>query len=178
MRRTLPHRYYRHCPRPPPRASGPSVSDEVLDVVRAKIFRPGTHPNRAMREVWSERRGWFFPTKEELFRQQCVVSDSLKRSNRAMTLELERALDALRRRDEHVDVLDESHLHAGHAGAAGGGGHFRALVVSDRFEGQSRVARQRLVYAALAEEMGAEIHALAMQTLTPAEWKAQGSRFR
>ena len=90
------------------RASGPSVSDEVLDVVRAKIFRPGTHPNRAMREVWSERRGWFFPTKEELFRQQCVVSDSLKRSNRAMTLELERALDALRRRDEHVDVLERS----------------------------------------------------------------------
>jgi hypothetical protein len=90
------------------RASGTSVSDEVLDVVRAKIFRPGTHPNRAMREVWSERRGWFFPTKEELFRQQCVVSDSLKRSNRAMTLELERALDALRRRDEHVDVLERS----------------------------------------------------------------------
>ena len=75
---------------------------------------------------------------------------------------------------QHVEVIDESHLHAGHAGAAGGGGHFRALVVSQSFEGRSRVARQRLVYAALAAEMGSEIHALAMQTLTPAEWKARG----
>jgi BolA protein len=80
---------------------------------------------------------------------------------------LREALSAL-----HVDVIDESHLHAGHAGAAGGAGHFRALVVSERFEGEGRVARQRLVYAALAAEMGSEIHALAMQTLTPAEWNA------
>ena len=80
---------------------------------------------------------------------------------------LREALSAL-----HVEVVDESHLHAGHAGAAGGAGHFRALVVSERFEGESRVARQRLVYAALANEMGPEIHALAMQTLTPSEWNA------
>ena len=46
----------------------------------------------------------------------------------------------------HVDVADESHLHAGHAGAASGGGHFRATIVSERFAGLSRVARQRLVY--------------------------------
>ena len=70
-----------------------------------------------------------------------------------------------------VEVVDESHLHAGHAGAASGGGHFRATVVSPRFEGLSRVARQRLVYAALGELMQREIHALAMTTLTPAEWK-------
>jgi len=72
----------------------------------------------------------------------------------------------------HVEVADESHLHAGHAGAASGGGHFRATIVSPRFEGLSRVARQRLVYAALGELMQREIHALAMTTLTPAEWKA------
>ena len=72
----------------------------------------------------------------------------------------------------HVDVVDESHRHAGHAGAASGGGHFRAIVVSARFEGLSRVARQRLVYEALAAEMRAEIHALALRTLTPAEWDA------
>jgi BolA protein len=71
----------------------------------------------------------------------------------------------------HVEVVDESHLHAGHAGAASGGGHFRATLVSPRFEGLSRVARQRLVYAALGELMQREIHALAMTTLTPAEWK-------
>ena len=72
----------------------------------------------------------------------------------------------------HVEVIDESHLHAGHAGAASGGGHFRALIVSPRFEGENSLARQRLVYAALAEEMRGEIHALSMRTLTPGEWSA------
>ena len=71
----------------------------------------------------------------------------------------------------HVAVTDESHLHAGHAGAAGGAGHFRALVVSRIFEGKSPIERQRLVYGALGEMMGPEIHALAMQTLTPDQWQ-------
>ncbi len=78
---------------------------------------------------------------------------------------LRERLDAL-----HVLVVDESHLHAGHAGASSGGGHFRAVVVSPLFEGKGPVERQRLVYSALAEEMGSEIHALSMRTLTPAEW--------
>jgi len=77
---------------------------------------------------------------------------------------------------ELVEVVDESHLHAGHAGARGGAGYFRALVVSERFEGRSALERQRLVYAALAAEMGGEIHALSMQTRTPAEWRAEGAR--
>ena len=72
----------------------------------------------------------------------------------------------------HVDVEDESHLHAGHAGAASGGGHFRATIVSERFAGLSRVERQRLVYAALAAEMKSEIHALSLRTFTPEEWKS------
>jgi BolA protein len=70
----------------------------------------------------------------------------------------------------HVEVQDESHRHAGHAGAAGGAGHFRVLVVSPRFAGLSRLAAQRLVYDAVAEMMGPEIHALAMTTLTPERW--------
>jgi BolA protein len=74
----------------------------------------------------------------------------------------------------HVELVDESHLHAGHAGAAGGAGHFRALVVSPRFEGKGPVERQRLVYAALAELMGPEIHALSLRTLTPEQWKDEG----
>lgn len=78
---------------------------------------------------------------------------------------LREALDA-----SHIEVIDESHLHAGHAGAAGGGGHFRALIVSGRFEGANTLARQRLVYSALADEMKSEIHALSMKTLTPDEW--------
>lgn len=71
-----------------------------------------------------------------------------------------------------MEVVDESHLHAGHAGAASGGGHFRALVVSTRFEGKNRVAAQRLVYDALAEMMESEIHALSLRTLTPNAWRA------
>ena len=81
---------------------------------------------------------------------------------------LERELGAV-----HVAVEDESHRHAGHAGAASGGGHFRATIVSERFAGLSRLAAQRLVYAALGELMSSEIHAIAMTTYTPAEWRAK-----
>lgn len=73
----------------------------------------------------------------------------------------------------HVEVVDESHLHAGHAGAASGGGHFRALIVSERFAGLGRIAAQRLVFEALADEMESEIHALSMRTLTPEAWQAE-----
>ena len=74
----------------------------------------------------------------------------------------------------HVEVIDESHLHVGHVGARDGGGHFRAVVVSMRFEGKAPVQRQRLVYDALDSAMGREIHALSMKTLTPAEWTSRG----
>ena len=52
----------------------------------------------------------------------------------------------------------------------GDGHHFEALVVSSAFEGKARVARHQMVYAALGDRMRAEIHALSMTTLTPAEW--------
>jgi BolA family transcriptional regulator, general stress-responsive regulator len=67
------------------------------------------------------------------------------------------------------DVKDESALHAGHAGAASGGGHYRLHLVSDRFEGLGRLARHRLVYDCLADMMHKEIHALAIVALTPSE---------
>lgn len=70
---------------------------------------------------------------------------------------------------DYVSVVDQSALHAGHAGAEGGG-HFQVLVVSERFRGLTRVAAQRLVYAALADLMVKDIHALSMRTLTPEEW--------
>lgn len=66
-------------------------------------------------------------------------------------------------------IDDDSALHAGHAGAASGGGHYRLRLVSSRFEGQSRISRHRLVYDALQEMMQQEIHALAITALTPAE---------
>lgn len=71
-----------------------------------------------------------------------------------------------------VRVEDESHLHAGHPGAASGGGHFRATVVSERFRGLSRIAAQRLVYDALGDAMGGEIHALSVRCLTPEQASA------
>lgn len=70
------------------------------------------------------------------------------------------------------EVADESHLHAGHAGAASGGGHYRVRVVSARFEGVNKVARHRLVYDCLREMMQKDIHALAMTLLTPSEAQA------
>lgn len=69
-------------------------------------------------------------------------------------------------------VDDESHLHAGHAGAASGGGHYRLRLVSTRFEGLNKVARHRLVYDCLREMMQKDIHALAMTLLTPDEAKS------
>jgi BolA protein len=70
----------------------------------------------------------------------------------------------------HLEVIDDSALHAGHPGARAGGGHYRVTVVSAAFEGLARLARHRLVYAILAEEMQGAIHALALGAYTPAEW--------
>ncbi|RED51258.1 BolA family protein [Aestuariispira insulae] len=69
-----------------------------------------------------------------------------------------------------LEVENDSHLHAGHAGSPGtGDSHFSVRVVSEKFEGLSRVARQQLVYGLLKEELAGPVHALAMKTLTPAE---------
>jgi len=73
----------------------------------------------------------------------------------------------------HLEVVDESHLHVGHAGARDGGGHYRALIVSPRFEGLNRVRAQQLVFDALGDWMGREIHALSMKTFTPEAWRAE-----
>lgn len=67
-----------------------------------------------------------------------------------------------------LQVQDDSHLHAGHAGAREGR-HFSVRLVSPRFDGLSRLARHRLVYDALAAWMPHGIHALALTTLSPAE---------
>jgi len=76
---------------------------------------------------------------------------------------------------QHLVVHDESALHAGHAGAASGGGHFRVAIVSTAFAGLDRVSRHRAVYAALGDAMRREIHALALETLTPDEWQRRPS---
>ncbi len=69
-----------------------------------------------------------------------------------------------------LEIVDDSAKHQGHAGwSPGGDTHFNFLVVSGAFEGRSRVARQRLVYEILAEELEERVHALQLKTLTPAE---------
>ncbi len=75
---------------------------------------------------------------------------------------------------ESLTIEDESHRHAGHAGhREEGETHFRIVVVSGAFEGQSRVQRQRVVYDLLRDELAERIHALAMTTLTPGEASAK-----
>ncbi len=65
-------------------------------------------------------------------------------------------------------IEDESRLHAGHAGAAGGAGHFRIRIVAAAFRGLPAVARHRLVYAAVSDLLKSDIHALAIEALPPA----------
>ena len=79
----------------------------------------------------------------------------------------ERLREALR--PETLEVGDQSRLHAGHAGAASGGGHYDVTIVSERFRGLNQLARHRLVYTALSDLMGGRIHALAITALAPDE---------
>lgn len=90
-----------------------------------------------------------------------------------MPLVVERIEELLREAfmPTHLEVIDESHLHAGHAGARPGGeSHFRVVVVTDRFQGIGRVQRQQRVYGALDEVIKGGVHALSMVTVTPEEY--------
>lgn len=70
----------------------------------------------------------------------------------------------------HLDVVDESHLHAGHAGARPEGEtHFRVDIVAAAFDGVSRIERQRMVHRVLEDELGDRVHALALRTRAPGE---------
>jgi len=77
------------------------------------------------------------------------------------------ALDALN--PLALEIRDDSHKHAGHAGARDGRGHFSVHLVSARFEGLPPLRRHRLVYDALGQLMETDIHAVAIQARTPAE---------
>lgn len=73
-------------------------------------------------------------------------------------------------RPKRLDIINESELHAGHRNSPGTGeSHFRILIVSDAFEGKSRVERHRMVNDALKDEVGGRIHALALATYAPNE---------
>ena len=68
-----------------------------------------------------------------------------------------------------LQVKDQSHLHAGHAGAQEGKGHFEVTVVSEKFDGVNRIARHRMVYDALGSFMDTDIHALSINAFSPSE---------
>jgi BolA protein len=68
-----------------------------------------------------------------------------------------------------LEIIDESHKHAGHAGARDGGGHYVLNIVSAQFAGNNTVARHRMIYSALGGLMKREIHALTIQARTPEE---------
>jgi BolA family transcriptional regulator, general stress-responsive regulator len=68
----------------------------------------------------------------------------------------------------HLEVIDESHLHAGHIGARPEGEtHFKVIVVSTMFEGHGRVETQRRVHRILAEELAGPVHALSVRASAP-----------
>ena len=64
---------------------------------------------------------------------------------------------------DHLLVKDQSHLHAGHAGARDGRGHFEVIIVADAFDGCSRIESHRLIYDALGQLMTTDIHALSIK---------------
>lgn len=68
-----------------------------------------------------------------------------------------------------IELIDDSHKHAGHVGARGGGRHYRLKIVSAQFVGKPTMARHRMVYSALKEMLKHEIHALHITACTPDE---------
>lgn len=83
-------------------------------------------------------------------------------------------IDAMRERldtlaPQSIEIIDDSALHAGHAGSRSGGGHFRLTIVSPQFAGCATMQRHRLVYDALGALLKTEIHALSITAKTPDE---------
>ena len=79
----------------------------------------------------------------------------------------ERLVQALQ--PDQLEIVDESHLHEGHAGARDGHGHFRITIVSDQFAGLPPIKRHRLIYAAVGDLMQTDIHALTITANSPAD---------
>ena len=70
---------------------------------------------------------------------------------------------------DRIEVIDDSHLHAGHAGARDGRGHYRVRIVAEDFAGLRPIQRHQLVYRSLGDMMQTDIHALSITALTPDE---------
>ena len=88
--------------------------------------------------------------------------------NESREQRIRRCLEAALNPDE-VMIKDQSHLHAGHAGAKDGRGHFEVRIVAQAFDGRSRIERHQLVYSALGDLLESDIHALRIKALAPSE---------
>jgi len=88
-------------------------------------------------------------------------------SNAVRIERMRAALQALQ--PSHLEIIDESHKHAGHEGARDGRGHFALDIVSEAFAGLAPLSRHRRVYQAMGEMMQTDIHALSIRARTPAE---------
>lgn len=86
-----------------------------------------------------------------------------------MTTELIKRLLTEAFNPERLDITDHSAVHAGHAGAQSGGGHYHVTLVADAFAGKSLVQRHQMVYKALGDMMKEQIHALGINALSPSE---------
>lgn len=75
-----------------------------------------------------------------------------------------------------IEIIDDSHKHAGHEGARSGGGHYSLHIVSTQFTGKPTLARHRMIYSALGEMMKHEIHALNIKAYTPQELQAEAQQ--
>lgn len=119
--------------------------------------------------LWVKFKVFGFPAATMLFMLPQVFWLASKASNQPEATRAERLRERLERRfaPAQLTVEDESHLHEGHAGAAGGQSHFRVRIVAEAFRGISSVARHRLIYAAVDDLMKSDIHALAIEALPP-----------
>jgi intracellular septation protein len=119
-------------------------------------------------DLWVKFKVFGFPAATMLFMLPQVFWLASKASPQAVT-RAERLRQRLESRfaPAQLTVEDESHLHEGHAGAAGGQSHFRVRIVAEAFRDIPSVARHRLVYAAVDDLMKSDIHALAIEALPP-----------
>lgn len=109
------------------------------------------------------------PHRQRHRREGCDVSASVALAMSLKPLIEQRITETLK--PTHLEVQDDSDMHKGHKGS-GGGGHYLATVISEAFEGRSRVERHQMVYALFQEELRSGVmHALALTTKTPSEWK-------
>jgi intracellular septation protein len=119
--------------------------------------------------VWVKFKVFGFPAATMLFMLPQVFWLASKATAAPAVSRAQRLRERLQKRfaPAQLTVEDESHLHEGHAGAAGGQSHFRIRIVAEAFRGISSVARHRLIYAAVDDLMKSDIHALAIEALAP-----------